>query len=131
MQKIKAISLILVGIVLALAFNQWLEPSVNLDKLVYEQPINSDVMIKGFRNNSANATSGFSYNFYIVGRDEEVGTPFLITNTSEIQFDSIDKTAFSVAVKGKVYQFHNQLWVRVEDKLIQLHMNFSASDGPN
>lgn len=131
MQKIKAISLILVGIVLALAFNQWLEPSVNLDKLVYEQLINSDVMIKGFRNNSANATSGFSYNFYIVGRDGKVGTPFLITNVSEIQFNSIDKTAFSVAVKGKVYQFHNQLWVRVEDKLIQLHMNFSASDGPN
>ncbi|CAM3527054.1 hypothetical protein VA7868_02283 [Vibrio aerogenes CECT 7868] len=128
MQKTKAISLILLGVLLTLAGHYLLQPEVNLDKQVFNKPISETLSVVGYRNNTGNATAGFSYFFYVMSQGDDLPEPFLVTDTPEIQVTPDNHQAFTLTVKGKVYQFTNLIWVKEDGKLVPVSIMFKAEN---
>ncbi|MEX0335909.1 hypothetical protein [Vibrio tubiashii] len=126
MQKIKAISLIAIGVVIAIAASEVLQPEVKLDKQVLDIPISDTVSIEGFRNNSGGATVGFQYYYYVTDAIQERQAPFLITDSQKLDINVTSEKAFSISVEGNIYQFTNIVWVNDGQRLTELNISFEA-----
>lgn len=127
MQKVKAISLIVLGFVLAYASSKFFEPEVNLDKQILRVVMSDSLSVVGFRNNTGNATVSFRYNFYIAADGEELSTPFLVSDTPNVDIKVLDMKHLSITISGKVYQFTNVVWVEVNGKLVPIKVDLIAS----
>ncbi|MGD8113178.1 hypothetical protein [Vibrio sp. TRT 17S01] len=129
MQKVKAISLILIGVLVTILVGYLLEPRVELDKEVIKVPLSETQTLIGYRNNAGGATTGFNYYFYVKSnRSEKLPNAFLITDTPDVTFQLKDHGVFSLHVDGKVYQFTNNVWVNEQGKLIPIVFEFTAQN---
>ncbi|MGL5757560.1 hypothetical protein [Plesiomonas sp.] len=132
MQKVKAISLVIIGVFLALLTNHLLAPKIEFDKEILRTPIFDSQILVGYRNNTGNTTTGFSYYFYIKSNgSEKLPSPFLITDTPNIKFLIKKNRQLSFHVDGKVYQFTNNIWINNQDKLIPISFEFFARNTPS
>ena len=127
MQKVKAISLIVVGFILAYASSKFFEPGTNLDKQVLDVAMSNSLSVVGFRNNSGNATVGYRYNFYIKSNGVELSTPFLVSDTPSVDIKVEGARQVSITISGKVYQFTNVVWIKDSGKLVPIKIDFVAS----
>jgi|GEM_PF-4643946 len=126
MQKIKAISLVGLGAVMAILASNFLQPALKLDKQVIELPISETVSIEGFRNNSGGATVGFQYYYFIRDVNDERQKPFLVTDSEQLEFNVLSDTSFTVSVKGNIYQFTNLVWADDGEQLTALDISLEA-----
>ncbi|HDI3250442.1 hypothetical protein [Vibrio cholerae] len=129
MQKVKAISLILIGVLVTILVGYLLEPRVELDNEVIKVPLSDTQTLIGYRNNAGGATTGFSYYFYVKSNEsEKLPSAFLITDTPDVTFQIKEQGVFSLHVDGKVYQFTNNVWVNEQGKLIPIAFEFTAKN---
>ncbi|WP_127956610.1 hypothetical protein [Serratia microhaemolytica] len=132
MQKVKVISLILIGFLLAILVNYLFKPQLNLDKQVLSVAISDTQTVVGYRNNQGGATTGFSYYFYFKpSNGQQLATPFLITDTSEVKIEVKGVNHFSLHVAGKVHQFTNNIWLPEPGTLVPVQIEFSANNQPS
>ncbi len=127
MQKVKAISLVLFGFLLAYASSKLFEPKTNLDKQILNVAMSNSLSVVGFRNNSGNATVSYRYNFYIKSDGVELSTPFLVSGSPKVDVKVEDVNHLSITISGKVYQFTNVVWVKDNEELIPVKINFIAN----
>lgn len=127
MQKVKAISLIVFGFLLAYASSKLFEPETNLDKQILDVAMSNSLSVVGFRNNSGNATVSYRYNFYIKSDGVELSTPFLVSDTPNVDVKVEDVNHLSITISGKVYQFTNVVWVKGNGKLVPIKIDFIAT----
>ena len=127
MNAAKAVILILIGMTLYQGLIFIFEPSVNLDKKVLDIPLSNQIYLVGYRENSANATSGFRYDFYVVDKDQELTSPFLITSTPNVQIQPSSPTSFNVTVKGNIFKFTNVVWINNASGLIPISVALHAT----
>ncbi|EEX94056.1 hypothetical protein VIOR3934_08396 [Vibrio orientalis CIP 102891 = ATCC 33934] len=126
MQKIKVISLIALGAIIAIAASEFLKPELELDKQVFEIPISKTVSVEGFRNNSGGATVGFRYYYYVTDANQERQKPFLVTDSQKLDIKVNSDTSFSVSVDSNIYQFTNMVWVDDGEQLTALDISLEA-----
>ncbi|BFM48513.1 hypothetical protein [Marinomonas sp. THO17] len=127
MQKVKAISLVVLGFLLAYASSKFFEPETNLDKQILNVSMSTSLSVVGFRNNSGNATVGYHYNFYIKSDGVELSTPFLVSDTPNVEVNVEDVNHLSITISGKVYQFTNVVWVKDNGQLAPVKIDFIAT----
>lgn len=131
MQKVKAISLILIGVLITISVGYLLEPSVELDEEVIKVPLSDSQTLVGYRNNAGGATTGLSYYFFVKSnRSEKLPSAFLITDTPNVTFQPKEQGVFSLHVDGIVYQFTNNIWVNEHGKLIPIVFEFTTISRP-
>lgn len=131
MQKVKAISLILIGVLIAISVGYLLEPCVELDEEVIKVPLSDSQTLVGYRNNAGGATTGFSYYFFVKSNtSEKLPSAFLITDTPNVTFQPKEQGVFSLHVDGIVYQFTNNIWVNEHGKLIPIVFEFTTISRP-
>lgn len=95
MQKVKAISLILIGVLIAISVGYLLEPCVELDEEVIKVPLSDSQTLVGYRNNAGGATTGLSYYFFVKSnRSEKLPSAFLITDTPNVTFQPKNRVFF-------------------------------------
>lgn len=128
MQKVKAISLVFLGVLLAYAGSYLFQPSVNLDQKVLDVKLSDTLSIVGYRNNSGNATVAYTYNFYVKSQTNKLPQPFLVTATPKLDIDVISDKSFSASLTGKIYKFTNIVWVKEGDQLVPINIEMHAKN---
>jgi hypothetical protein len=128
MQKVKAISLVFLGVLLAYAGSYLLQPSVNLDQKVLDVKLSDTLSIVGYRNNSGNATVAYTYNFYIKSQADKLPPPFLVTGTPTLDVDVRSDKSFSADLTGKVYKFTNIVWVKEGEQLVPINIEMHTKN---
>ncbi|MDW6004182.1 hypothetical protein [Vibrio mangrovi] len=129
MQKIKAISLIFFGALLAYIASNLFQPTDNLDQQILDVALSDTVSVVGFRNNNGNATVSYSYNFYVRSEGEELPSPFLISGTPDVNVTAKGADSFALDITGKIYQFTNIVWINKNGSLLPIHVELVAKNG--
>lgn len=117
-------NLVLVGGLVYFGISWLGSPSpVNLDEVVFKQPLGNGSALYGARDNRGGATVGFAYRYYIskqVDSDEQALTllngtpPFLITKDPEVSAKIVDG-ALHLSIRGRIYEFSNYTLNSIKD----------------
>lgn len=127
MQKVKVTSLVsIIGLFGMIAYSMFNNDPI-LDKEIFRTSISPTHTLVGYRNNNGNATTGFSYYFYIQANGTaEQPIQFLVTDTPDIHLQIKSHDELLLMVQGKVFQFTNIIWVNDQGRLSPVNIEFTA-----
>lgn len=126
MQKIRGIALFILGGVFSMFVSTWFNQTPDLDLKVVNHIVSPDITLTGYRNNTGNATAGFTYHYFFETHGVRPDKPFLISDSPDLIFSSNRPLSINLSISGKIYHMTNVVWVRKSDKLQPLNLNISV-----
>ncbi|RJX68969.1 hypothetical protein DZ860_16090 [Vibrio sinensis] len=93
----------------------------SMGKQVLEQPLNDTFRLVGHRIYSTDPDSSKMFSYFVLSdaTNVEDEKPFLTTSDQFVRAKQTGDNTISLTVNGRIYQYHNDLWVKMENG--QLH----------
>ncbi|PFG58592.1 hypothetical protein ATG66_1146 [Vibrio sp. ES.051] len=93
-----------------------------------EQALSDHYTLVGHRIYSTDPDAGNRFGYFILatGQNIEEQTPFLVTSDQFIRMEKTGDNTLSATINGRIYQYHNDLWVQTSDGKLQ-HFLVSAT----
>ncbi|EGQ8446370.1 TPA: hypothetical protein RG678_005080 [Vibrio alginolyticus] len=93
-----------------------------------EQALNDDYSLVGHRIYSTDPDAGNRFGYFVLatGQSIEEQEPFLVTSDQFIRMEQTGDNTLSVTINGRIYHYHNALWVPKSDGKLQ-HFLVSAT----
>ncbi|MGR5236332.1 hypothetical protein [Vibrio alfacsensis] len=93
-----------------------------------EEALNDNYNLVGHRIHSTDPDVGNMFGYFVVskGGSIEDAEPFLVTSDQFIRMEQTGENTLSLTVTGRIYRYHNDLWVTKTDGKLQ-HWFVSAT----
>ncbi|CAE6934456.1 hypothetical protein ACOMICROBIO_GDFFDHBD_02817 [Vibrio sp. B1REV9] len=93
-----------------------------------EEALNDNYTLIGHRIHSTDPDAGNMFGYFVVskGQNTEDLEPFLVTSDQFIRMEKTGENTLALTVNGRIYRYHNDLWVQKPDGTLQ-HWLISAN----
>lgn len=86
-----------------------------------EEALSDNYTLIGHRIHSTDPDAGNMFGYFVVskGQDTEDLEPFLVTSDQFIRMEQTGENTLALTVNGRIYRYHNDLWVQKPDGTLQ------------
>lgn len=128
MLKNLVISLIVIAALSIFGYHYITSPEVVFDEEVAQFKITGNTRVVGYRVSKGGATVPFYYYYFFLTTSQlpNKQSPFMITSTEKVEITSEEEGKIKIKMKGEIISFRNEVWAKVDDKLISLKIDIDA-----
>ncbi|MCW8335673.1 hypothetical protein J4N42_21325 [Vibrio sp. SCSIO 43135] len=103
-------------------FSVWLfmPAKVTLAQQVLDKSVGEPFSVIGYRTVSTDPEADTQYHYFLAGSDDKVEDlePFLVTTDPFVRVIEFGDNKLSITSSGRIYSYHNDLWVEKDDGTI-------------
>ncbi len=128
MLKKLVISIIFVAALLAFYNHFSAFPETHFDEEIVNMKLSDATKVVGYRVSKGGATVPFYYHYYFIGTSDHPidKTPFMITETDNVEIESNGASKIQIKMKGKIIYFENEAWAKTDNQLHSLKIDINA-----
>ncbi|MGR5319689.1 hypothetical protein [Vibrio alfacsensis] len=120
MKKFMRAMLLLLVIAIGVLAWMFIPSHETMGQKTLEEALNDNYVLIGHRIHSTDPDAGNMFGYFVVSKGNGIddAEPFLVTSDQFIRMEQTGENTLSLTVNGRIYRYHNDLWVaNTEGKL--------------